>query len=162
MTDALVNVNRETGMMDVSNAERSRFNKDLAARTPSDVEARDAALKLSGLAILAFENQWKPDRALDSAIARHKLESEIEGVLKSPDKAWRTSEYLQALQPKTEGSRETKLWQYNNGGSGEYTYLPEVVFNLDDKGVNQICFGNKPFIAKTGASPYVAVCGDRK
>ena len=120
-------------------------------------------MKLAGLAMLYFETSPNSAKAVSSASSRMKLENEIQKTLDDPAKALKAAEYLEKLYPNPMNYSQ-RIYMYDQGGTANsYTYLPDLVVKMNQTGeLTEICFGNKPFITKTGASPYTAVCAERK
>jgi len=154
-------VDQKTGNMTFP--DEAGWSKKLPAHEPAEIEARAAAMKMAGLAMLYFETSPNSAKAVTSAANRMKLENEIEKTLDDPAKALKTAEYLEKLYPNPK-TDEQRIYMYNEGGTANsYTYIPDLVVKMNPTGeLTEICFGKQPFITKTGASPYTAVCAERK
>jgi len=163
MADGKISIHPETSKMQFNEAEMPKLVEALKTKTSVEAEAKEAALKLSGLAISYFENVWDSSKARDSAGIRLQIRAEIQKALETPEKANKTVEYLQDLQPNALNDKE-RFWKRNEKWNpAMYTYLPDLVVDLDDRGeVKQICLGKLPYLTKSGASPYTSVCGERK
>jgi hypothetical protein len=161
MSSRLETVNPDTHAMIFSKEQNPESAAALVANTPKEVAARDAALKLSGVAIEYFRDVHNGAHALDAAKDKQLFETFAKSNLADPEQAMLTAKYVEKLQdPDLVGAREEgPLFSLD---SSRAMNVPKATFELAKDGtLSEVCFGYEPTSFKGGGNPYTAVCASR-